>query len=116
MKMTKPNQFKIKRYTCNDRTHLVDNICIFAANIEDAYQQCGIENYTVEQCFTHALEVMQHYEAYYGDITIGGLVWKEQYELDRDDKKRWELDKELLAATERKRKASGGHPKQEPPQ
>ena len=64
---------KITVYGTYDRTHMVDLISIFAANIEDAYMQCGIEDYTAEQCFTHALQLLVLYPAHRGDITIEWL-------------------------------------------
>jgi hypothetical protein len=61
---------KITVYGTYDRTHMADLIAIFAANVEDAYMQCGVEDYTAEQCFTHALQLLAMYPAYRGDVTI----------------------------------------------
>jgi hypothetical protein len=49
---------KIKRYGNYDLNSLTDLIVAFSANIEDAYIEAGVTDYTAKECVDHAIKAL----------------------------------------------------------
>jgi len=78
---------KIRRYGKYDTTLLSENITCMAANVENAYMNAGVKDYTAKDCVDHAISLIIHcYPKLAGDfhldtITAGEtMLWEDHKE------------------------------------